>query len=479
MIQEKLEQAELLTRQVFGLQALRPHQKEICAHLFSGRDVLAVLPTGSGKSLCYALPAVMSPGTTLVISPLIALIREQVIKLNNLGIIAAAFDSLQSTDEKQEIWQRLNRREIKVLFVSPERLALPSFRDRLIQSPTKITQVAIDEAHCVSQWGDHFRPGYRRIGECLRDFGPVQKIALTATATRRVRDDVVMSLHLNNPEVIVAPITRDNLDLKVLKFGSSALQLSAILNSVLSTTGCGIVYSSTRKRVEELTTMLQDAGLPAIGYHAGLPGPQRQEAQRAFMCGDARVIVATNAFGLGIDKQDIRFVYHIGMPSSLEQYVQEIGRAGRDGNPAQCRLFYGGRDYHIQRFLIDKSFPEKKALQNAYAEIHQQLQKYAAIEEHRLIANLSQKPDFAGKDLVSILRVLTREGLLRIDNHLVQQGTVAEGAFVRVGTAGSDAENFFREYTQRKNEQLWKLEKMKEFLGSEGDGRNFLESYFD
>ena len=459
-----LSKAAQASQATFGYSSLRPHQEAVLEHVLANRDCLAVLPTGAGKSLCYALPAQMRPGLVLVLSPLIALIRDQQRKFAASGIPCAALDSLQTTEERAAVWDRLDRGELRLLIVSPERLARPDFRARLQRE--KLQLVAIDEAHCISHWGSHFRP----------DYGPVPKLAVTATATARVREDIVQALRLRNPELVWADFARDNLQLKVVKADKAAPALASTLQAVLQTSGSGIVYAPTRKQTREVGRMLDAAGIKTALYHAGLTPPAREAAQRAFMAGSVRVVVATHAFGLGIDKADIRFVHHAGLPGSLEQYVQEIGRAGRDGKPASCSLVFGSRDYHIHKFMIDKSFPEVAVLRLVLDEAREFIGGSIGQSPAALNRYLVESSKLSTDDIETALNVLCREGLL---SRLRARGGVSgfDEELIADGYCDDEA-GMFRDYPLRKMDSMAKLDAMRTFA-TLGDGRmQFLDRYF-
>ncbi len=343
---------ERASLEVFGYEYLRTFQKEAFNVLSEGRNGLFVVPTGSGKTLTYAVPSLVDEGITLIISPLIALIRDQQMKFSQMNIRCGSFDSLQSMEEQENVWSQLISGELTHLIVSPERLSSKDFRDEL--RTVKIRLIAIDEAHCISQWGFGFRPEYRNLGVYLREFSDVQVIALTATATLETRKEIIETLELENPVEIYSPTIRENLEIGVSRYKKEDEQLSAVAESVSKSQGAGIVYAATRKKCMELFRRLQASGESVAVYHGGLTAAQRQMYQREFLSGKIRIMVATSAFGLGIDKADIRFVHHLGLPGSFEQYVQEIGRAGRDQKQANCQLFYGPKDYYIQKFMIEK-----------------------------------------------------------------------------------------------------------------------------
>ena len=467
-------------RQRFGFEGLRPHQAEVLAHVLGDRDCLAVLPTGSGKTLCYALPALVRDGLVLVVSPLIALIRDQARKFAAAGIPAVAFDSLQSADEKGEGWREIESGRAKILLVSPERLARPDFRARL--KAQNVQLVAIDEAHCISQWGSHFRPDYRFLGDYLDDFstdaGPVQKLAVTATATSRVREDIAKFLRLDRPATVWADFARKNLKLKVVRADKVAEQLTAILQSVLASDGPGIVYVPTRKSAREVHRMLVDAGVAATVYHGGLPPAERNAAQRLFMEGGASVVVATHAFGMGIDKADIRFVHHAGLPGSVEQYVQEIGRAGRDGKAAQCHLVYGPRDYYVQKFMIDRSYPTVVALKALLVEARRAIEEgMGYVSAQAFLRRASGLSDLPPQDAAEALEILCREGLLA--ELKSAHGGRGDGAEVLIAD-GNPALDFdvWRDYPLRQVEAMAKLDAMRAFVALTDNRAQYLDDYF-
>ncbi|HZI65995.1 MAG TPA: ATP-dependent DNA helicase RecQ, partial [Thermoanaerobaculia bacterium] len=322
-----------------------------------GRDVLAVMPTGSGKSIGYQLPALLLPGTTLVVSPLIALMKDQVDELNRRGIAAAAIHSLMPPGERQQVIDAARDGRCRLLYVSPERFANERFAAALAAVP--LSRFAVDEAHCVSEWGHDFRPDYRRLAEaaarCVRADGSAGRppiLAFTATATPEVRDDIVDLLALENPEVFVAGFDRPNLFLDVRRV-SGGLEKQAILAELVGSRR-GLVYTATRKSSERAARALRSAGLSAEAYHAGLADAERTRVQNAFAAGTTRIVCATNAFGMGIDRPDVEVVVHYELPGSLEAYYQEIGRGGRDGRPADAVLLWNYVDVRTREFLIER-----------------------------------------------------------------------------------------------------------------------------
>jgi ATP-dependent DNA helicase RecQ len=340
---------DILAR-VFGFAGFRGRQAEVVGRLWRGEDVAAVMPTGAGKSICYQVPAIGRPGTGIVISPLIALMRDQVMNAAAKGVAAAALTSEDATANDATL-ARLRRGALDLLYVAPERAAAPGFR-RLLDG-ARISLVAIDEAHCVSQWGHDFRPEYRRLRALLDSLGGVPRGAFTATADRQTQADILSSLGIAPEALVVAGFDRPNIRYAVETRTAPRRQLTDFVRARPGRSG--IVYAATRARTEQAAAALRAEGLPAIAYHAGLSPDVRAERQRAFMFDEARVMVATVAFGMGVDKPDVRFVAHLDLPGSIEAYYQETGRAGRDGDPATAMLLYGAADVALARRRIDAS----------------------------------------------------------------------------------------------------------------------------
>ena len=343
-----------ILKETFGFADFRPAQEEIIDELLSGRDVLGVMPTGAGKSLCYQVPALLLTGVTLVISPLISLMKDQVQALGQNGIRAAYINSSLTAAQITEVVRRAANQHYKLIYVAPERLLTPAFIALCQQMP--VAMLTIDEAHCISQWGNDFRPSYMKIQDFLAKL-PVRPVisAFTATATGEVRDDIVHLLRLHNPRRIVTGFDRENLFFSVQKPKDKDETLLKIIHEHRDDTG--IVYCSTRKAVEEVCDFLQQNRIAATRYHAGLSEIERHQNQDDFLFDRAAVMVATNAFGMGIDKSNVAFVIHYNMPMDVESYYQEAGRAGRDGSPAECVVLYSGQDVKTNAFLIDRKEP--------------------------------------------------------------------------------------------------------------------------
>ena len=336
----------------FGYDSFRGAQEILIDNILSGKDVLGIMPTGAGKSLCYQIPALMLDGITLVISPLISLMKDQVGSLNQAGIHAAYLNSSLTPGQYRKALAFARQGRYPIIYVAPERLLTPEFLDFAMN--VRISMVAVDEAHCVSQWGQDFRPSYLRIADFIQGL-PVRPVvsAFTATATKEVRDDILELLELRDPMVMSTGFDRENLYFVV---ETPRDRYGAVKHYIEEHSGeSGIVYCLTRKQVDEVCGHLIRDGFPATRYHAGLSDEERRKNQEDFIYDRAPLMVATNAFGMGIDKSNVRFVLHYGMPKNIESYYQEAGRAGRDGEPAECILYYSGQDVITNRLFIENN----------------------------------------------------------------------------------------------------------------------------
>src|SRR6478672_8749287 len=359
-----LEETLKSLREHFGFDDFREGQREVIAAIMEGKDAVVVMPTGSGKSLCYQLPAMMMSGATLVVSPLIALMKDQVDALQSRGLPATFINSAISDTEQRSRIDALRRGQYKLVYVAPERFRSPRFNAAL--RSINISLFAVDEAHCVSTWGHDFRPDYLRLKNVIESLGNTRTLALTATATPYVRTDIIQQLGLKSPQTFVSGFDRPNLSIEVIHTQRERDKISRIRRLAKAVEGSGIIYASTRKAVEQVGLNLIDLGLSVAMYHAGLKDAERIQAQESFMSGRKQMIVATNAFGMGIDKPDIRFVVHYQMPGSIEAYYQEIGRAGRDGLPSTCVLLFNYADKNTHDFFIEGSYPDISVIKQVY-----------------------------------------------------------------------------------------------------------------
>lgn len=393
----------------FGLSSFRPGQREVIEQVVAGEDCLCVMPTGGGKSLCYQLPSVVRPGLTIVVSPLIALMKDQVDGLNQRGIPATLINSSLSQSEQQYRLQDVAAGKYRLLYVAPERLRNQRFIESIRATPIQL--LAIDEAHCISQWGHDFRPDYQRLGKFREWLGGIQTIALTATATQRVREDIVQTLGLRQPKEFINGFARTNLHFGVVHCQSERDKQQELKQFLESRPGSGIIYAATRKRCEELVEFCtNELKLSIGGYHAGLLPEQRRAIQDRFMDGQLEIIVATNAFGMGIDKPDLRFVVHYNMPGTLEAYYQEAGRAGRDGLFSQCVLLYGYQDRFVQEFFIENAHPGKDIVRRVYEYI--MAQDVDPIEQTQQEIRDALQLSISAEAVGTSLQILSRTGVL-------------------------------------------------------------------
>jgi len=365
-----LEQAQRVLKDIFGYDSFRGRQGDIIERVASGGDALVLMPTGGGKSLCFQVPALLRDGLAVVVSPLIALMDDQVATLEELGVAAASLNSTLSAEQQRDLANRIKRGEVKMLYLAPERLVQPRMM-AFLQS-LDIALFAIDEAHCVSQWGHDFRPEYLQLGQLAEMFPQVPRIALTATADKRTREEIVTRLHLQNAERFLSSFDRPNIFYRIVPKEQPRKQLLAFLSERRS--DAGIVYCLSRKKVDEVAQFLCDQGFPALPYHAGLPSETRAANQKRFLNEEGLIMVATIAFGMGIDKSNVRFVAHLDLPKSLEAYYQETGRAGRDGLPADAWMAYGLQDVVML----------KQMLQNSEGD-----ERHKRLEHHKLDAMLA------------------------------------------------------------------------------------------
>jgi len=402
-------------QEIFGFDRFRPLQEEAIREALTGRDVLMVMPTGAGKSLCFQLPAALEEGVTLVVSPLIALMRDQVIALvqrtrfRQLG--CASLNSLQSPEEQREILSLLRTGCLKLLYVAPERFRSPGFQE-IIRS-VKVARFVVDEAHCISEWGHDFRPDYLSLKHTIEALGRPPLMAVTATATPRVRQSIITHLGLREPAVITGGFNRPNLHFAVHRCKSEPARqekLAKALPKLAAMGGSGLIYVATRKQCDEVAmlanTVLRPSGVRAGAYHAGLDNVTRNEAQQQWLNGEMRIIVATNAFGMGIDKEDVRFVVHYVYPDSLESYYQEAGRAGRDGRRSRCVVLYNFADRRTREWFIENDILTADDIHQLHALLCKQ-----GKEDNQSLARDYMRKTLGWTDLKGRLAFLTNVGL--------------------------------------------------------------------
>lgn len=479
-------------KKYFGFAQFRQPQDRIVTSILQGHDTLAIMPTGGGKSLCYQLPAMMLPHITIVVSPLIALMKDQVDSLQAKDVPAASLNGLQTLAEQNDVFDGLRDGRYKIVYIAPERFRAERFV-RLV-SELDVSLFAIDEAHCLSQWGHDFRPDYLRLGEVLKHFKKRPVVAaFTATATPEVRDDICKTLRLQNEKIFISGFARENLSFNVLKFSARgnakvAEQKLQRMIDVIDTYKTGIVYCSTRKSVEKVFEDLKANRVNAIMYHAGLTDKERTRAQESFMNGESDVVVATNAFGMGIDRSDIRFVIHYEMPGSIEAYYQEAGRAGRDGAPAICELFYNYADSSTQAFFIEGANPSKGIIQLTYRVLQElcgngnsvkcsldQIAEAVNDDRHRYAFLESTPSRFARSrgagDKVNPMAVSTAVGILNrygyIDRITIPGMRVRETRIINSDLQAKDLQISWDKLKEKRERDLNKLQKLIDLLSDD------------
>ncbi len=436
-----------LLRSVFGIQHLREGQQRVIDSVLDGKDTLAIMPTGGGKSLCYQIPARMLGGTTVVVSPLISLMKDQLGKLEELGVRACQVNSSLSSEEEHVALESLSNGTCEIVFCTPERLASPEFIAILKGADVRL--VAIDEAHCISQWGHDFRPAYIEMAAAIAALGSPTVLALTATATDEVIEDIGRQLNRPRMKVINTGIYRPNLHYSVLQVTSLDEKFAEARRLVAETGGVGIVYAATVKAAEEMHRILEEAGESVTLYHGKLPAAERRANQDLFMNDERRVMVATNAFGMGIDKPDTRFVVHLQIPANLESYYQESGRAGRDGQDAKCTLLFLQDDKRVQQFFLVKHYPDAAEIRSVY-EAAKELAQDGPVTSERIEDKLGDLNEAKVKVCLKLLK----------DGKLARQNRKLEFVLTHLEPKAATFEQLAEVYVQKQEHDREALEKM-------------------
>jgi ATP-dependent DNA helicase RecQ len=435
-------------RRTFGFRALREGQEEVIRSVLAGQDTLAIMPTGAGKSLCYQLPGAELPGTTVIVSPLISLMKDQVDKLQELGINAAQVNSTLTASEQSELLEEIAKEQRDFVFVTPERVTQPEFLETL--KTNKIDVFVIDEAHCISQWGHDFRPSYLHLREVVTALGNPPVLALTATATPEVVDDIRRQLGREDMEVVDIGVYRENLHFEVIPAPREESKRNTLARLLGEIEGTGIVYVSTIKDCEAVTEYLESLGIDAVRYHGRLGARERKRNQERFMAGDLKVIVATNAFGMGIDKPDIRFVIHYNLPGTLEAYYQEAGRAGRDGEPARCILFYQAEDKNTQIFFLNGRYPK----QEHFIAVYKALEKLGAERRDVLASEVHNRASGVAQAKVKVVLATMK------DLEMVAEPEPGLYRLLRGGLAAEELDEMAGRYEKRAEADRDKLRRM-------------------
>jgi ATP-dependent DNA helicase RecQ len=459
---------EQKAKQRFGIKHYRAGQRKLIQSVIEGRDTLGILPTGGGKSLCYQLPALFLPRAVLVVSPLISLMQDQQEKLSERNISAAGLNSTLSSSEEQETIATIQRRKAELVYVTPERLENPEYLNILKEGGVSL--IVVDEAHCISQWGHDFRPAYLSLRKAIRDLGRPPVLALTATATAEVTADILTQLALPEAEIISIGIERKNLAFEVVRTVNEDVKRERLKQFLPTQSGRGgIIYLPTVRQVDELWKWLLDQGFRAGQYHGRMKMATREENQQAFMADEYEVMVATKAFGLGIDKHDIRFVIHYAVPDSIETYVQETGRAGRDGKPARAILFYRLEDRRVQSYFLGGKYPRRDESLAVYRTLDQ-IPTPEDLGESSAEQWLVEVTDLTQKRVKVILALLETTGILKLKPHPSK---------IRDFNTDEEFATFLKEYEQRHNGDRQRLDAMMLYGQITTCRMRYLLEYFD
>jgi ATP-dependent DNA helicase RecQ len=453
-----LEDARQALKSAFGYDQFRAGQEMAIESVLEGRDTLVVLPTGGGKSVCYQIPALVLPGLTVVVSPLISLMKDQVDALEARNLPAAFINSTLTSAQVSDRLARAARGEIRMLYLAPERFDYGNVATRL--ADIGVSLLAVDEAHCISQWGHDFRPSYLRVAQARKKIGSPPTVALTATATPEVRDDICRQLALENPKTVITGFDRTNLSYHVLSAKNDAEKDTLLVETLRKTDGLAVVYASTRKSVDRLSFLLEQEGIASAGYHAGLDDSHRREVQEAFMTEKIRAIIATNAFGMGIDKPNVRVVIHHSMPGTLEAYYQEAGRAGRDGLHSEVFLLHSFPDRFTHEFFIKGAYPERTVVEKTYAALARASKKSETLPDkiEDLVPIIGNKIN--PREAESALRILSQAGAV--------VGMSSSASLVRVRLLATP-ERIRRELTGEANAELGLLRALWKVAGNNLD----------
>jgi ATP-dependent DNA helicase RecQ len=450
-------------REHFGFRRFRPGQEKVVRSALAGRDTLALMPTGSGKSLCFQLPGLVMEGSTVVISPLIALMKDQTESLAEKGISAVAFNSTMSSREREEAEQSVAGGRKEFVYTTPEQLANREFRALLRRAA--INLFVVDEAHCVSHWGHDFRPDYLDLGTVIEELGRPTVLAMTATATDEVVDDIVRQLRIPDAEIVHTGFYRPNLHMKVVATSDEVSRRERLAGLLAEESGSGIIYAATVKAVGELTEFLQARGLEVASYHGRMRTADRSANQDRFMSGEVPIMVATNAFGMGIDKADIRFVIHAHLPGSVEAFYQEFGRAGRDGDPARCTLLYSPEDRKLHNFFQSRRYPDAEDLVNALHALKRIADDSPTADDVQAICPL---PKSRLKLALSLLR----------SKGVVKEDLAGHLHLIRSDLTRDDLARMVRDYEERDARDQLKLQRLVDYAETRGCRWRYFLDYF-